>query len=385
MRKRLKSSKRTLAVLLSAFLLLGTGCFALAEEGLSGDDSLQSLGITTRGVTIDPDFYYSTIEYEVMVPAGTEELSLNPVPSSESATVSEIKGTELDEDGEATVEITVVAEDESSCTYFLYVSSEDDGEALRKAAAAAAQTETETESETETETETETEDSRYVSVARDTLEEAEDTIDALKDETTLYRDRVSLLTKILYVLIGLAVILLFVVINLLLRNRDIKSELNDYQGFDNTADQSAKESLGEETDKKKRKKKKKSRRQKEAEEEEEYHLEDNPTGIGWEDNSGGMESEDNPSETEPEPEDENTQEEFSSALPLPEKEEDGEESAGPLPAGEPHTLPNSSETKTREKRMPRNEKPRQKRSQESPGEKDKGEDSGEVKVDFIDL
>ncbi len=233
--KKLNSRERTPVLLLAAMMLCLCGSLAGAE-GLSGDDSLSSLGISTPIVSIDPEFYYSTIEYDVVVPAGTESISLDPVPSDANATISGISGTELDDDGKTTVQITVTAPAGNSYSYYLYVESEDQGAALRAAREAAVLAEKETEAPTEKETEPETEDSRYVSVARDTLEEAENTIEALKEETTLYRDRGNMLLRILYALIGLCVILLFIVINLLLRNREVRSELNEYRSLEYSAE-----------------------------------------------------------------------------------------------------------------------------------------------------
>ena len=76
------------SILLTVMLLVWT-CMAvpaLAEEA-SGDNSLSSLGITTEGVTVSPDFYYSTIEYQVKVPSGTSRLELDPVPSNSGASI----------------------------------------------------------------------------------------------------------------------------------------------------------------------------------------------------------------------------------------------------------------------------------------------------------
>ena len=69
------------SILLTVMLFVWT-CMAvpvLAEEA-SGDNSLSSLGITTEGVTVSPDFYYSTIEYQVTVPSGTSRLELDYLP-----------------------------------------------------------------------------------------------------------------------------------------------------------------------------------------------------------------------------------------------------------------------------------------------------------------
>lgn len=202
------------------------GVTALAEE-YSGDNSLSSLGITTEGATVSPEFYYSTIEYNVTVPAGTTELSLDPVTSNANATIVDITGRTI-ENGKATVVITVQAENGSACSYYLYVTVDESSQAP-----AAAETEEQTEKQTEkqTETEPETEDPRYVKVDRSSLEEAENTINSLKAETSSYRDRANLLLKILYGMIGFCVILLFVVINLLLKKKDLKAELQEYMGY----------------------------------------------------------------------------------------------------------------------------------------------------------
>ena len=76
------------SILLTVMLFVWT-CMAvpaLAEEA-SGDNSLSSLGITTEGVTVSPDFYYSTIEYQVTVPSGTSRLELDPVTSNSGASI----------------------------------------------------------------------------------------------------------------------------------------------------------------------------------------------------------------------------------------------------------------------------------------------------------
>lgn len=212
-----------LLVLVVAWLC---GVTALAEE-YSGDNSLSSLGITTEGATVSPEFYYSTIEYNVTVPAGTTELSLDPVTSNANATIVDITGKTI-ENGKATVVITVEADNGSVCSYYLYVTVDESSQAP---AAAEAEEQTEKQTEKQTETEPETEDPRYVKVDRSSLEEAENTINSLKAETSSYRDRANLLLKILYGMIGFCVILLFVVINLLLKKKDLKAELQEYMGY----------------------------------------------------------------------------------------------------------------------------------------------------------
>ena len=216
------------SILLTVMLLVWT-CMAvpvLAEEA-SGDNSLSSLGITTEGVTVSPDFYYSTIEYQVTVPSGTSRLELDPVPSNSGASILGIDGQDIGSDGTTTVAITVQAANGNQITYYLYVTTD----TTTQAAAPAAETETEAVTEAQTEAEPETEDPRYVKVDRNALEEAEKTISTLKTETGNYRDRVTLLTRILYGMIALCVILLFAVINLALKKKDLKSELQNYMGY----------------------------------------------------------------------------------------------------------------------------------------------------------
>lgn len=220
-----KKGNRWKVLLLTALMLGMLWGVQVSVQAASGDNSLATLGILTEGVEISPEFYYSTIEYNVKVPAGTARLELDPVPSNSNASIVEITGQEL-VDGKTTVEILVEAENGSRYTYYLYVEAD-------PSAAVIAETESEKETEppTEKETEPETEDPRYVRVDRNSLQEAENTISALKSETSNYRDRLDILMKILYGMIGFCVILLFVVINLILKKKDLKSELQRYMGY----------------------------------------------------------------------------------------------------------------------------------------------------------
>ena len=225
----MKGRKTVWKSILLTVMLLAWMCLAvpaLAEEA-SGDNSLSSLGITTEGVTVSPDFYYSTIEYQVTVPNGTSRLELDPVTSNSGASILSIDGQDIGSDGTTTVAITVQAANGNQITYYLYVTTD----TTTQAATPAAETETEAVTEAQTETEPETEDPRYVKVDRNALEEAEKTISTLKTETGNYRDRVTLLTRILYGMIALCVILLFAVINLVLKKKDLKAELQNYMGY----------------------------------------------------------------------------------------------------------------------------------------------------------
>ena len=206
------------------FLVLSLVCFA-GTALASDDNSLQSLGITTEGVTVTPEFAYDTWSYDVVVPAGTTELALNPLPSSSVATIASVTGTTLNPDGTGTVLITVRAQSGAEFAYTLNVTTAAGAPPAQPEPAPAP----ETEPPTEPPTEPQTEDSRFVRVDKNTIQEAENTITALKNEIGSYRETVSLYTRIMYGLIGLAVILLFVIINLILRKRDLKAELNDYR------------------------------------------------------------------------------------------------------------------------------------------------------------
>ena len=138
--KKTRCIRYITAVILGMLVWL-CGAVALAEEA-SGDNSLSSLGIATEGVTVSPEFLYSTIEYNVTVPAGTTELSLDPVTSNPTATITDISGTTL-ENGAGTVSITVEAANGSQCTYYLYVTPDE-------SAGAAPQSESQAQTETET-------------------------------------------------------------------------------------------------------------------------------------------------------------------------------------------------------------------------------------------
>lgn len=221
---RMRNYKRKAMILLTLALAWLCALGVSAGEG-SNDNSLADLGILTEGAEVFPEFEYGVTEYEVRVPAGTQQIELDPVPSNGNATIADITGTEL-VDGETTVAITVQAENGEQYPYYLHVAE------VGSQLPTPAETEPVPETEPETETESETEDPRYVKVDRTALEEAENTISALKDETRSYRDRSTMLMRLLYGMIAFSVILLFIVINLLLKKKDLKAELQEYMGYD---------------------------------------------------------------------------------------------------------------------------------------------------------
>ena len=227
----MKKTGKIAAVLFALML----GIMALGVPSFASDDnSLASLGINTEGVTVTPDFAYDTWEYNVTVPAGTTELSLSPIPSSSAATIAGLSGTTLNADGTGTVYITVQAGNGDQFTYTLYVTGggpapqpqpQQQEQEVQTPATDAPQP------ETQPQTEAQTEDNKYVRVERNTIQEAENTITNLKADITRYRDTISMYTKIMYGLIAVAVVLLFIVINLILKKKDLKAELNEYRSL----------------------------------------------------------------------------------------------------------------------------------------------------------
>jgi hypothetical protein len=114
------------AVFMTVLLLLSMGTVLHADEELSDDNSLASLGIQTEDITISPDFSYDIWSYDVVVPAYTTELELEPVTSNANATISDISGTTLDENGNGTVVITVLSESGNPIQYVLNVTREEE-------------------------------------------------------------------------------------------------------------------------------------------------------------------------------------------------------------------------------------------------------------------
>ena len=248
MNSRRRTVSRIAALLFAMILVISSQLTVYA--GQSDDNSLSSLGITTQGATVSPDFSYDHLNYDVVVPAGTTELALDPVLSNPNATINSVEGTTLT-DGAGTVTITTTAPSGAMTMYTLNVTTAadtnvDPAEAIaaqeqqtaaasdqpsttaqadvaqkQETAAAAAQSETQTESETE--------DSRYVKVDKNTLQDAEDTITRLQKELQDYKNRSHQFTYIIYGLIAVGVILLFLVVNLALRRKDLAAELKEYK------------------------------------------------------------------------------------------------------------------------------------------------------------
>lgn len=216
--KRLKKDWKIYALCMLLLICL-SGVTAFADE-YSDDNSLSDLGIE-NAVSISPEFEYSTVEYEVVVEEGTEELILNPITSNGGATY-DISGQTLT-DGKATVYITVTAESGVQAVYTLHVQAERPNAAEQIAAANTQETDMpETEPETSRQTENVTE-------AETETESIADAPGIVKEKVEKLKSDADFSMKVIYGLIALSVVLLFAVINLILKNRDLKDDLRDAQ------------------------------------------------------------------------------------------------------------------------------------------------------------
>ena len=211
---------RVLLLVCSLICLLAVSISAEDYDSTSGDNSLYSLGLE-NAVSCEPEFYYATLEYNVTVAGGTKELQLDPVKSADSAEITDISGTELSDDGTGTVSISVQAANGATATYVLHVTS-DGSQSETETEDAAAKAESEklaTESEKVAQSE-----------AAAQLEQKTQQLTSLQKENDDFADRLDKLMKILYGLIAFAVILLFVIINQSLRNKDMKDEIKSLKG-----------------------------------------------------------------------------------------------------------------------------------------------------------
>lgn len=192
-------------------------CMTAAAD--SGDNSLYDLGLE-NAVSVTPEFYYSTLEYDVVVPAGTTELLLTPVTSNSEARVIDISGAELDEEGNATVYVTVEAPNGAQVSYTLHVTSEAEPETEAPQTEKDKEKEQQEELQRQSESEANARREAELNAARGQIQ----TLLAQNDDLT---KRLNLLMYVLYGLIGFAVVLLFIIINQTLRNKDLKDDLKE--------------------------------------------------------------------------------------------------------------------------------------------------------------
>lgn len=195
-----------------AMLMLWLSSMTVFATSSSSDNSLATLGI--ENAEVSPEFYYSTTEYEVKVPAGTKSLKLDPQPSDVNAEIASIDGNQLD-NGSGTVTITVAAEDGSKAVYTLHVTAD---AAATTEAASEAVTNQAAASESQPATENKTAQTESVQ---------NDTVKMLNTQVEQVNQKLELAMKILYGMIAFAVILLFIIINLALKNKDLKDDLRE--------------------------------------------------------------------------------------------------------------------------------------------------------------
>ncbi|MDO5538734.1 MAG: hypothetical protein Q4F83_01500 [Eubacteriales bacterium] len=206
-------------MVLAMLAVLFAMCMTVSADDASGDNSLYSLGLENGECS--PEFYYSTLEYNVTVPAGTEELLLDPITSASDASIIDISGTKLDENGSGTVYITVEAANGAQVSYVLNVSS--DGAAV---AETTAETEMSDEQKYEEELRKQAESEEAARQEAELQAKAEQA-EKISAENDSLKEKLNLLMKVLYGLIGFAVLLLFFIINQSLRNKDLKDDLKE--------------------------------------------------------------------------------------------------------------------------------------------------------------
>lgn len=217
----MKTLKRTFKCAV-VFAIAALWMMCMTASASSGDNSLYSLGLE-NATSCSPEFVYSTWEYNVTVPAGTTELLLSPVTSDESASIVDISGTQLGEDGTSTCYITVEAANGARVSYTLYVSTD--------AAAETEAPETEKSAEQQASEEAARQSEQAASEAAHEqqiqYEQMQNQVTTLTTENEDLTERINLLMKIMYGLVGFAVLLLFFIINQSLRNRDLKEDLKE--------------------------------------------------------------------------------------------------------------------------------------------------------------
>lgn len=217
----MKTLKRTCnCAIVSVIAALWLMCMTASAS--SGDNSLYSLGLKNAS-SCSPEFVYSTWEYNVTVPAGTTALELDPVTSDESASIIDISGAELGEDGTSTCYITVEAANGARVSYTLYITTD------AAAETEAPETEKSAEQQAAEEAARQSEQAAIEAAQQQQIqfEQMQNQVTSLTNENEDLTNRINLLMKILYGLVGFAVLLLFFMINQSLRNKDLKEDLKE--------------------------------------------------------------------------------------------------------------------------------------------------------------
>lgn len=206
---------------LMAVLIMVMSCMTVSATELSDDNSLSSLGLH-NGTIVGREFSYDVWNYDVEVEPGTTELFLEPTTSHPNAEITSILGTVL-VDGKATVLINLKSESGTPMTYTLNVTEKGAGATETEAPETEEVTEEpQTEEMTETPTEPVTEPQND-----EEKEEMRNEVTVLTAQINELKEKADLAMKIMYGLIAFAVILLFIIINLILKNRDLKDDLKD--------------------------------------------------------------------------------------------------------------------------------------------------------------
>lgn len=208
--KRTWKKRSLLLAMVFSFML----CLPVIASGLSDDNSLSSLNV--HNGKVEPEFVYSTWEYDVTVEPGTTELYLDPETAHPNATITSITGTQL-VDGKATVLINTASESGIPMTYTLHVTE----------AGAGSEEESEAESETTKQTESETVAQTEPQTTTSQPETEDNAVTLLKSQVDDLKSKNDLLMKIIYGLIGAIVVLLIIIINLLMKKHDLKKDLKD--------------------------------------------------------------------------------------------------------------------------------------------------------------
>lgn len=218
----MKTLKRTFKCAV-VFAIAALWMMCMTASASSGDNSLYSLGLE-NATSCSPEFVYSTWEYNVTVPAGTTELLLSPVTSDVNASVVEISGTQLNEDGTSTVYIKVEAANGDPFTYTLNVTTEEG-----TAETEAPETEKSAEQQASEEAARQSEQAASEAAHEQQIqyEQMQNQVTTLTTENEDLTERINVLMKIMYGLVGFAVLLLFFIINQSLRNRDLKEDLKE--------------------------------------------------------------------------------------------------------------------------------------------------------------
>ncbi|MDO4633947.1 MAG: cadherin-like beta sandwich domain-containing protein, partial [Eubacteriales bacterium] len=229
----MKALKKNLMMQMTAVLLAFVCVFGMtaAAEEASSDYYLYDLGL--QNGQLQEDWEYYNTEYNVVVPEGTQSLELSPELSNYAANIVEITDTTIGEDGTATVDVTVEAENGAQLTYTLHVTTEGAAPAAAEENAEAAEGQTEApkaEEKDAAQAALESEANLRAQIESEAAireQASQEKIQSLNGDIASLNNKIDMILKVCYGLIALCVVLLFFIINQSLRNKDLKEELKD--------------------------------------------------------------------------------------------------------------------------------------------------------------